>query len=78
MRSAPSRHRTTGERMRMARTSQFEAAIMKVSLGTGRRERVAPFETGLWYGLALSPDERTLLGVLTTGGTDVMFVEPNK
>ena len=68
--------RTPAERGRATGNTRDDVAVMKVELSTGRIERLAPYETGFWYGLALSPDERTLLGVLATGGTDLMFVEP--
>jgi Tol biopolymer transport system component len=68
--------RAPAERARATTSTTDDVAVMKVDLTTGRKQRLASYETGFWYGLALSPDERTLLGVMTSGGTDVMFVEP--
>ena len=55
-------------------------SVVIVETRTGR-QRVVPFGKGMWMGVALSPDERTLLvsAVDTVGnkhGSDLMIVEP--
>lgn len=67
---------TPEERQRTTGTTVDHVAVMRLDLATGRKERLAGYAGGFWFGLALSPDERTLLGVAVVGGMDLMIVEP--
>lgn len=68
--------RTAEERRRTTGNAVDDVAVIRLDLVTGRKERLAGYGGGFWYGLALSPDERTLLGVAASGGMDLMVVEP--
>jgi Tol biopolymer transport system component/DNA-binding winged helix-turn-helix (wHTH) protein len=52
-------------------------SIDAIDIASGRRRTLAPFGKRWWWGLALSPDERTLLiPGINSLGTDLMLVEP--
>jgi dipeptidyl aminopeptidase/acylaminoacyl peptidase len=54
-------------------------SIVAIDIATGVRKTLATFDRPPWWGLALSPDERTLLiSLVNTQGIDLMVVEPRQ
>ena len=54
-----------------------QSAIETIDIVTGAKTRLSTFDKTWLYGLALSPDERTLLvSLVESQGADLMLVEP--
>jgi Tol biopolymer transport system component len=52
-------------------------SIDKIAITTGERTMLARFDRPAWWGVALSPDERTLIATaINASGTDLMVAQP--